>query len=296
MSTQTSQRGASGVIHNIGYRRYEGARLGRFDTGKTLFLQTLRGSFGLDRGAKAKLFPAILLGCTLIPAFIIIAIETQAKQIIVDFNVYTVTVQVIPALFLAIQAPQALSRDLRFGTLSLYFSRPVSARDYVTAKLAGMWSGLMIFLLLPVALLYVGALLIKQPFGEMTVKFVSTIFVLALLALLLASLSALIASVTPRRGLGVAAIITVLIGSYAVTTMVQAIIYIQSAKAAMWSAVISPITMYDTAYAGIFNTTTNGFATEPGPLVGTMFALIMLAISALCYWLLNVRYRKLASS
>ncbi len=289
----------TGVIHNIGYRHYDGDRLGRFDIAKALLWQTFRGAFGIQRGPLAKIFPWFLMACTLIPAFVIVAIETNVGTTILEMSTYTTMVQAVPALFLAVQAPQAVSRDLRFGTMSLYFSRPIRPRDYVTAKVAAVCAALMVFLTAPLVLLYIGELLVDEPFWATTLDLLISTGSVLLLAILLASLGVLIASVTPRRGLGVAAILTVVAGSYGVATTLQSSISFVSgpeSDGAIWAAVLSPVTLYDTAQAGLFNLKTSTLGLDPGIGIGLGATAIILLLSALCYWLLNVRYRKVASA
>src|SRR3981081_1505541 len=48
---------ASGVIHDLGYQRYEGGRLGRLAIIRTLAVYSVRAAFGLGRGAQAKVLP-----------------------------------------------------------------------------------------------------------------------------------------------------------------------------------------------------------------------------------------------
>ena len=48
-------------IHNIGYRHYDGPRLGAGFIGRSLYVDTLRGAFGLGRSAKSKIMPFVLL-------------------------------------------------------------------------------------------------------------------------------------------------------------------------------------------------------------------------------------------
>src|SRR5690606_17071557 len=47
----------NGGIHDIGYQRYGGPRLGRGYAWRSLYQHSLRTAFGLGRGAKAKLVP-----------------------------------------------------------------------------------------------------------------------------------------------------------------------------------------------------------------------------------------------
>jgi ABC-2 type transport system permease protein len=62
------------VIHDIGYRAYDGPRLGRGHARKALFSQSLRGAYGLGRSAKSKVLPMILLGVMCAPALIMVAV------------------------------------------------------------------------------------------------------------------------------------------------------------------------------------------------------------------------------
>ena len=52
----------AGVIHDIGYQRYAGPRLGRRHVVTALYLHSLRTAFGLGRSANAKIFPWIVVG------------------------------------------------------------------------------------------------------------------------------------------------------------------------------------------------------------------------------------------
>src|SRR6202034_3208028 len=58
----------TGVIHDIGYRRYTGRRLGRPQIVRALYWHSLRSAFGLGRGAKAKIVPVITFVVICLPA------------------------------------------------------------------------------------------------------------------------------------------------------------------------------------------------------------------------------------
>ena len=51
--------------------------------------------------------------------------------------------------FVAICAPELVSRDLRAGVLPLYFSRPLRSADYVTAKVAALATAVWLLLGVP---------------------------------------------------------------------------------------------------------------------------------------------------
>ncbi|WP_279579657.1 hypothetical protein [Fodinicola feengrottensis] len=176
------------VIHDIGYRHYEGSRLGRGYIFRSLFLQSLRSAYGLGRSAKAKILPIGIFAVMVLPAFIVVAIVSFAHMTAIPlaYTSYAITFQVIVSIFVASQAPQLVSRDLRFRLTTLYFSRPLSRFDYVTAKFAALASALFVLTAAPLVVLYVGMLLAKLPILEQTTQFLSAIVGAAVLSVLLA--------------------------------------------------------------------------------------------------------------
>lgn len=185
-------------IHNIGYRHYDGPRLGRAYARRSLFSQSLRGAYGLGRSAKSKVLPMLLFVVMCVPALIMVAVAvtTKMKDLPVDYTRYAVLLQAVIGLYLASQAPQSVSRDLRFKTVPLYFSRPIERGDYVLAKFAAMTSALFALTAAPLIVLYVGALLAKLDFAEQTKGFAQGLVSVALLSLLF-GIGLVVSAVTP---------------------------------------------------------------------------------------------------
>jgi ABC-2 type transport system permease protein len=295
VSTPTSQP-AQTQIHNIGYRNYDGARLGRGYARRSLYSQSLRGSFGLGRSAKSKVLPMILFAAMCVPAAIIVAVAvaTKANDLPLEYTRYAIVTQAVIGLYLAAQAPQAVSRDLRFKSIPLYFSRPIERVDYVLAKYAAMASALFILTAAPVLILYIGSLLAKLDFAHQTKGFAQGLLSVALLSLLFAGLGLVMAALTPRRGFGVAAVIAVLTITYGAVSTVQAIAYEQdSIGAVKWLGLFSPITLIDgvqTAFLGA----TSAFPGEAGPGAGpgVVYLLVVLGLIYGSYAVLMRRYRK----
>ncbi|QDQ12501.1 ABC transporter permease subunit [Streptomyces spectabilis] len=284
-------------IHNIGYRNYDGPRLGRAYATRSLYSQSLRGAYGLGRSAKSKVLPMILFGVMCAPALIMVAVAvaTKANELPVDYTRYAVLLQAVIGLYLAAQAPQTVSRDLRFKTVPLYFSRPIERVDYVRAKFASMASALFILTATPLIVLYVGALLAKLDFADQTKGFAQGLVSVALLSLLFSGIALVISAVTPRRGFGIAAVIAVLTISYGAVSTVQAIAHEQGGNgtAIEWLGLFSPITLIDgvqTAFLGA----TSSFPGNEGPSagVGAVYLLVVLALVAGSYAALMRRYRK----
>ncbi len=288
-----------GVIHDIGYRHYVGRRLGRGPIMQALFVDTLRGSYGLGRSLRSKLMPLTLLAMVSLPAVIIVfvASATGADKLPVQFTSYTYAVHALVLIFVAGQAPQCVSRDLRFRVMTLYFSRPLRRGDYVTAKFAAMTSAVFALLMVPLTILLVGSWLAKLPFWAQLRGYSQAAVGALLVALVLAGISLVIAAVTPRRGLGVAAIITVLLVSSAVQSAVQAVAEQQhQERLAGWSAVLSPMTLVEGVQSWLFDLRPDYGAPVPGDVGGLVFCLVTVAVVLGSFGLLLLRYRRVSVS
>src|SRR5690606_11501190 len=282
---------------NIGYRSYDGPRLGRSYARLSLYSQSLRGSYGLGRSVKSKVLPMLLFVVMCVPAAIMVAVAvaTKANDLPVEYTRYAVIMQAVISLYVASQAPQSVSRDLRFKTVPLYFSRPIETADYVRAKYAALASALFILTAAPLLVLYIGALLAKLDFADQTKGFAQGLVSVALLSLLFAGIGLVIASVTPRRGSGIAAVIAVLTISYGAVSTLQAIADYQgsSSPPVAWIGLLAPITVLDgvqSAFLGATSTFPGGAG--PGTGEGVVYVVFALGLIAACYGLLVRRYKK----
>ena len=154
----SERQSAGGNIYDLGYRRYEGVRLGRRHAVVTLYLHSLRAAFGLGRPATAKIVPFGLAILALIPATIQLGIAAVASDIVelYSHSGYYSYVQWIIALFVAAVAPELVGRDQRSRTLTLYFSRSLLRVDYAIAKVAALTTALFVLTLLPQFVLFLG--------------------------------------------------------------------------------------------------------------------------------------------
>ncbi|WP_030665334.1 ABC transporter permease subunit [Streptomyces rimosus] len=287
---------APDVIHDIGYRHFDGPRLGRAYARRSLFSQSLRGAYGLGRSAKSKVLPMLLFAVMCLPAGIMVAVAvfTKMHDLPVAYTRYAIYLQAVIGLYLAAQAPQSVSRDLRFRTVPLYFSRPIERVDYVVAKFAAMASALFILTAAPLLILYVGALLAKMDFVDQTRGLGQGLVSVALLSLLFAGLGLVISALTPRRGFGVAAVIAALTIPYAAVSAVQGIAAVQGQEGVVgWLALCSPITLIDSVQATFLGGTAS-FPDEvqPSTAAGLVALLVTLCAVAGSYALLMRRYRK----
>jgi ABC-2 type transport system permease protein len=294
-----SQPPELGVIHDIGFRRYDGPRLGRGYLLRSLYVESLKGAYGLGRSAKSKVMPILLLVVITLPALIIALVAglTNADKLPLAYTSYAVDLASAISVFVASQSPASVSRDLRFRVMPLYFSRPLSRSDYVLAKVAAMTTALFALMAIPLVVLYVGALLDKLPFWAQTRGVLTGLGGAVIFAVVLAAIGLLVASLTPRRGFGVAAIIVVLIVLGLVSATLQGLTLDAGHDAlAGYLGAFSPFILVDGVQVWLFGAVPDGPAGPPGTAGGLFFVAVTIAVVAGCYGALQLRYRKVAGS
>ena len=155
----TAPAAGTGVIHDLGYRHYEGARLGRAGIIRALYWHSLRSAFGIGRGAKAKIVPTLMFALMCLPAIVnaIAMAQHPGQSPVVFYDTYLFRLRpLVMLIFVAAQAPELVSRDLRSHVLPLYMSRPMRRLDYPLAKFAAFTAACLLVLEIPLILLYIG--------------------------------------------------------------------------------------------------------------------------------------------
>lgn len=196
---------AQGSIYDLGYRHYEGERLGRRHAIAALYGESLRAAFGLGRSAVAKVVPAVLIVIAAIPALIqliVSALFPGEAEVFAHDDYYSVIAFVL-GLYCAAVAPDLAGRDQRNRALTLYFSRAIERSDYAFAKLAAMTTAMLLITLGPQTLLLVANGLAAEDFARYLREswdLVPPIIGTALLgSALIASIGVAISAQTPRR-------------------------------------------------------------------------------------------------
>lgn len=284
------------VIHDIGFRHYDDVRFGRGWVVRSLLVDTLRGVFGLGRPARSKVMPWILVAVLLAPPLVIalVAVLTHADTLPISYTQYLSQLQLPIALFVAGAAPYAVSRDLRFGVLPLYMSRPMIRTDYVWARYGGLAIAVFLITAGPQTLLFIGALLAKMPFGHNLSGWLGGMAASVFLSIILAAIGLTIAAFTPRRGLGVAAIITTLLVVQGVAGVLSEIALHQGAET--WSVVagaLDPFRLVDGVASKVLGVeaAVPRFAPTTGAEIA-VYVMVYVVIVGVCALLLNRRYRK----
>jgi ABC-2 type transport system permease protein len=241
----------TGSIYDLGYRRYEGARLGRAHAVRSLFAHSLRSAYGIGRGSRAKIAPIALLFLVSLPAVAIIAAQALLRQfpggegfegqLPVRYETYANTIGIFVILFCAAQAPDLFGRDQRHKLLALYFARALRRTDYALARIAGFMVALFLLQALPQLLLFAGQVLLS---ADVAAKFLEDLPDLAKAAAqsaftagLLGGLSMAVAGFTPRRAYAVAGIIALFVIPSIVTGIV---VRLGSEDLGRWLVLLSP--------------------------------------------------------
>ena len=300
MSTPADRAGpraGHGVIHDIGYRHYGGPRLGRGYVSRALFVDSAKGAYGLGRSVRSKVMPMLLLAAMCLPALIIavFAAVTKVGELPGGYTSYLVNVQLLIAIYVAGQSPASVSRDLRFRVISLYFSRPLERVDYVLAKYAAMTVAVFVLIAAPLTILFVGALLAELPIDEQVPDYLRSLAGAALCALVVAGVGLVIAAITPRRGLGVAAIISVLVVLAGIEAAVRGIAIEENEDTvARYAGLLSPFTLVDGVQSALLGAESTLPAAPSGISGGLVFLLVTVLLIGGCVGTLLLRYRKVS--
>jgi ABC-2 type transport system permease protein len=298
--------GHGGVIHDIGYRRYEGERLARPGIIRALIWHSFRSAFGIGRGVKAKIVTVIAFVILCLPAVANTVAVAQGNPRGVSYDTYIFQLRVIVMIiFVAAQAPELVSRDLRSHVLPLYFSRPLRRLDYPFAKLAAFILACLAMIEIPLLFLYLGT--ISQSHGgsaiwHETKALIPGLLVGLLWAVLLATIGLFLASLSGRRAYSTGAIAIFFFLTWILAGILDKVSTGGQghpfrgvggpavSTGAQLSGLVSPFTVLDGVRQWLGGTT-------PGPLpppgsYGALYGAMFLAILALAVGGLAVRYRK----
>src|ERR1700691_3921838 len=220
----------TGVIHDLGYRRYEGPRLGRWHIVAALTWHSSRSAFGFGRGAKAKIVPVLALAALCLPAVVNAYVMSQGHSRLVDYDTYIPVLRdLLMTIFVAVQAPELVSRDLRSHVLPLYFSRPIKSIDYPLAKFLGFTAACLVMMEVPLLILYAGSVANVHGGTQVwaqTRALIPGLLVGLMWAVVLAAVSLFLASLTGRRGFATGAVAIFFLLTY---TLAQVLLQVESA-------------------------------------------------------------------
>jgi ABC-2 type transport system permease protein len=254
----------AGSIYDLGYRRYDGPRLGRAHAIRSLIVHSFRTTYGLGRSGRAKAAPVIFGAMAILPAVIIVGGLTIAARFgfdrqlddaeLIGFNNYYSSVTAIVVLFCAAQAPELFGRDQRHGVLALYFARALRRSDYAVGRLIGFILALLILVLTPMVILFLGRVLLStdigQAFGANLPNIPPVVAQGITIAALYGGLSMVVSAYSPRRAYATAGIIALFVLPGLIAGIV---ISIGSSAVGTWLVLASPNTIIDGTNALFFS-------------------------------------------
>jgi ABC-2 type transport system permease protein len=292
MPTPEPRTAPGGVIHDIGYQRYEGPRLGRRHIVGALYLHSLRTAFGFGRSAKAKVFPWLILSVVGVIAVVLTAIQVQTGQAVIGYAEFPEVLTILIIFFCAAVAPELVSRDLQTGVLPLYFARPLERGDYALAKLAALITATFLLLAVPLTVMFAGAAFSADNLSGVWREFrdyLPAIGYAALHAVVFSSVALLVAALVKRRAVAAAAVVA----AFLVTTPVVGVLLVLPYQATTeLSGIANPASLVSGVGDWFFGSTGVTGIGRYGPVYG----LVTVGLVAGCVALLFARYRKVARS
>jgi ABC-2 type transport system permease protein len=281
--------GRGGSIYDLGYRGYEGPRLGRRAAIWALVAHSTRTAYGLGRSARSKAWPVGLALLAVLPSVlalgILMLISTlgapgEALEAIspVRYETMFPLIATLVFLFCAGQAPELFGRDQGSGILPLYFSRAVGRLDYAFARLLGLDIALLILVFAPYLLLLVGRVLVAvdpvDGLAEELPSLPAAVLMGLFIGAVVSSLSAAVASLTPRRAYSTAAIIGVfLIPNIAASMLVR----LDTGFIGQVAALLSPPDVLDGVNAFLFDARPDNVIVRAAGIEGEVYVLAALA-------------------
>lgn len=287
----------TGTIYDIGYRRYDGPRLGRRGAISAIVGAGLRAVFGLGRSGRSKILPWGAVILAVLPAVVAIAIRVLAGDIIELYNYqnYLWEIGGLLPIFLAAQAPELVVNDMRQRVLPLYFSRPISRLDYVVAKLGALTIGLLALTLLPVLLLFLGRVLAAEDvvgaLGD-EMGFLPGILGNGLLhAVVLASIGLAISSLSGRRAYAAAAILAI----FLVGSVMSAMLTELGGGLQDLAPFAYPLSILDGTREWLFGESVAGSPVSTADVPLPLYALAAAVLLVVSWAVLAIRYRSVST-
>ena len=293
----------TGSIYDLGYRRYDGPRLGRRHAVIALFRHSVRSVFGLGRGGRAKILPFICIGLPALIAAILVGVRALAGR--AGFENLTLVpghdglyplIGVFPVLFVAAQAPELLGRDQRYRTLTLYFSRALHRPDYAIGKLLALSVGVGAIVLVPHLIVTIGSILLNadtaKGIGDELRRMPAVLGSSLVISVVSAAVALAIASLTARRSYATAAIF----GVFIIPGIVVAVVIgLELGSLSHWIILIDVGSLLDGANGWFFGVSPSNEAVFQSDVpTGVMtVAAIVIGLAATAF--LIVRYQRIAA-
>lgn len=207
-------------IHDLGYQKFAGHRLGISWSMKGLAIHTVQRILGLKRSARHKFFPATVIFIAFIPALVYVGMAAILQESLLEENIlptyaeYYGFILIAILIFVSFAAPQATCTDRGTGMMALYLASPLNRTTYILSKLLAVAIVLLTITWLPEIMLLI-AYSIEGAGPEGITGFFETLARItgagALAAAYFAAVSSAVVCFTPRTGVASTAIVIILL-------------------------------------------------------------------------------------
>jgi ABC-2 type transport system permease protein len=237
-----------------------------------------------------------------LPAVVNAVAAARGGGRVIPYDTYVFRLRaLVMIIFVAAQAPELVSRDLRSHVLPLYLSRPLRRIDYPLAKYAAFTIACLLMIEIPLLLLYLGTIVNASGWSAIwaqTRALTPGLLVGALWAVLLAAAGLAIASSTGRRAYATGAIA---IYFFLTWTLASILIGVGGGRAgpigpggaplaARLAGLISPPTVLEGVRQWLGGTSVS--PVPPPGSVGVLYGVMLLVLLAASLGGLVIRYRK----
>ena len=247
---------------------------------------------------KAKIVPILACIAMLLPAFVNAFAVSRGNPRLFGYDVYVPQLRVIVlTIFIAAQAPELVSRDLRSHVLPLYFSRPIRRGDYPLAKYIALTLALLLLIEIPLLVTYVGTIASSKSSNAVwneTKALIPGLGVGLMWAVLIAAVGLVLASLTGRRAYATG---IVAIACFLTWTLSDLLIQAEggmssTSTGARLAGLFSPFNILDGIRIWLGGTSP-GEDANPGHF-GPLYGVVAVLLLAACLGGLAARYRKVS--
>ncbi|MGH2445183.1 MAG: ABC transporter permease [Candidatus Limnocylindria bacterium] len=288
---------AAGTIYDIGYRHYDGPRLGRRGAITAVIGAGLRAVFGMGRGGRSKIIPWGAVVFAAMPAIVAVALLVLAGDLIELFSYdnYLWEIGALMPIFVAAQAPELVVNDIRHRVLPLYFSRPMSRFDYVASKLAALALGLLALTLIPVLILFLGRVMaaedVAAALGDEIGALPGIVGNGVLHAVVLASIGLAICSLAGRRAYAAGAVLAIFLIGGAISAIFQE----TGGGLQDIAPFLNPLAILDGAREWLFGGTAPASPVGSSSVSLPVYGLATVVLTLVSWAILAIRYRRITT-
>lgn len=281
-----------GEVFDRGYQHYDGQRLGRSSSIKALVFWSVKRGVGIKKRWTAKIMPIILYALAYLPAIVITAIIAFIPAEGLGYGSLYGFLEFIILIFAASAAPEMLCDDRRENVLPLYFSRPITRMDYLTAKISAMAILMATIVFGPALMLFAGrALTADSPASWLIRNFDEVLRIFSfgiLISALYAAIGLVIATFTTRKGIAAASMI---VGLIILTGIVHGLYGAIDASWARFLIFLSPFDIITGTRAWVFGETiTGGGLLGEADMPGFAYGIVILLYVGVAAAIMHRRY------